>query len=216
MKPYLFLLEEDNGQPLVNYSKVTGHREHYINTLILYDWIKSQGLGFLLRSAHKESMNRIRKYLSSINWTKQHDGEWAVTSNAEWIPIPRKLKNSLIEYKKEYWKKGIIHHDDVLFFSDKILDLKPNLGAFLSARYPYIFIDEFQDTNPVQTRIVEIIGRSNSIIGVIGDLEQSIYGFQGAQPSQFEHFSLRGQRDYKIEGNRIHPRLLPNLNSLFF
>ncbi|MCH7840844.1 MAG: ATP-dependent helicase, partial [Planctomycetes bacterium] len=70
------------------------------------------------------------------------------------------------------------------------------------ARFPYIFVDEFQDTNPVQTQVVNWLAESGSIVGVIGDPEQSIYGFQGAQRKDFVDFSLPNLMNYKISDNR--------------
>lgn len=62
-------------------------------------------------------------------------------------------KNSYIEYKKICWKQGLISHDDVL-------------------------IDEFQDTSPIQSKLIEMIAEKETVIGVIGDACQSIYSFQ--------------------------------------
>ena len=56
--------------------------------------------------------------------------------------------------------------------------MQPELNLF-------IFVDEFQDTNPLQTKLIKMIGEKSTIIGIIGDLAQSIYSFQGAKPSQF-------------------------------
>ena len=62
----------------------------------------------------------------------------------------------------------------------------------LRAKFPYILVDEIQDTNPFQTEIIKMLAEKESIIGVIGDDCQSIYGFQGADVSQFRDFNLKG------------------------
>ena len=84
----------------------------------------------------------------------------------------------------------------------KILKNNPELIPFLSAKFPFVFVDEFQDTNPIQTAIIEWIEEAGSKVGVIGDVAQSIYGFQGAEPSQFENFESKNQQNYVIKGNR--------------
>jgi DNA helicase-2/ATP-dependent DNA helicase PcrA len=105
-------------------------------------------------------------------------------------------------YKKLYWQEGIIHHEDVLYFSYEILKNNKTLPEFIASRYPYIFLDEFQDTNPIQTKIVELLAAKGSIVGVIGDPAQSIYQFQGAKRENFKNLNLPGMIDYVIKGNR--------------
>src|SRR5699024_5862904 len=75
----------------------------------------------------------------------------------------------------------------------------------LRVQFPFIFVDEFQDTNPLQARIIEHLGSGSTIVGTIGDIAQSIYSFQGARPSEFKNFNIHGHTDtygYEISGNR--------------
>ena len=72
-------------------------------------------------------------------------------------------------------------------------------------RFPFIFVDEFQDTNPLQTKLIKLIGAKSTVIAIIGDIAQSIYSFQGAKPTQFANFAMSGERElaeYVINGNR--------------
>lgn len=112
------------------------------------------------------------------------------------------LKDELLTFKKSYWKKGIIHHDDVLFFSYKIIEEYPFVLEVLRKKFPYFFIDEFQDSNPVQVRLVENLAQEEMTVGIIGDRAQSIYEFQGAVPEQFEKFDLDNLVDFQISMNR--------------
>ena len=95
-----------------------------------------------------------------------------------------------------------MHYDDVIYFSYKLIQKYPLICKTLSIPFPYIFIDEFQDTNPIQARIIKQLGDNGSIVGVIGDYAQSIYKFLGADPMQFESFSLDGLQNYIIKDNR--------------
>lgn len=113
------------------------------------------------------------------------------------------IKNeTYFQYKKKAWAKGVVHHDDVLFFSYQLLTSYPFILSVLRAKFPYFFIDEFQDSNPIQVRILEMIGQMETKIGIIGDKAQSIYGFQGADASQFQAFSLDDIVDYRMSDNR--------------
>lgn len=107
------------------------------------------------------------------------------------------------EYKKYTWERGVMHYDDVLYFAYKLIEKYPFIAHAISVKYPYIFIDEFQDSTPVQVEILKKIASTNfSVIGVIGDKAQAIYGFAGTDPNLFDKFSLKGMKIYEIQGNR--------------
>lgn len=201
VKPYLHLLKDSSGQPLVNYALVDGHDEHRPTFSAVKAWLESIGpkyLNFLYKNQHE-----IFDYLKSLSW--QHDdtnGQWSLKPFRWGRPVKYLPTTQLDSYKPYYWCDGIIDHDDVLYFAYRILQEHPIIREFLSFRFPYLFIDEFQDTNPVQTQLVKWIAEHHTFIGVIGDVEQSIYGFQGARPEDFENFSLPGQVDYVINDNR--------------
>ncbi|OCS87820.1 ATP-dependent helicase [Caryophanon tenue] len=111
-------------------------------------------------------------------------------------------KTSYLEYKKLYWSDGKLSHDDVLYFAYRILTEKTEVLRVIRAMFPYILIDEFQDTSPIQAEIIKIIGKIDTYVAVIGDLCQSIYSFQGANVSLFKEFNLNETKEYIISGNR--------------
>lgn len=66
-------------------------------------------------------------------------------------------------------------------------EIKPSQTALsLRRRYNYIFIDEYQDINPVQEAIIKAVSTGNNVF-VVGDIKQSIYAFRGAEPKIFLH-----------------------------
>lgn len=84
-----------------------------------------------------------------------------------------------IQYK-EYLKlqDGIVSHDEVLKLSERMFVKYPKIISFVKSRYPFIFIDEYQDTNPLIVRILlEYFPTVNKrcIVGFFGDAMQSIY-----------------------------------------
>lgn len=95
-----------------------------------------------------------------------------------------------------------LNHDEILYFGYRIIEKNPTVLYALRVQFPYIFVDEFQDTNPLQTKILSKICEKISKITVIGDVAQSIYSFQGAKPTQFENFSMPSMEEYAISGNR--------------
>ena len=75
--------------------------------------------------------------------------------------------------------------DDILYFSYILFSRFPNIYKLIKARYPYIFVDEFQDTIPFVVDFLTQLGNEGVIVGVVGDKAQSIYDFHGAAIRQF-------------------------------
>jgi len=116
-----------------------------------------------------------------------------------------KTEHSL-KIKEFIWAKAKkLTHDEILYFGYRVLQSNPTALYALRVRFPFIFVDEFQDTNPLQTMLIDLIREKSTIVGVIGDVAQSIYSFQGARPSQFLQFGNTDSveiAEYTILGNR--------------
>lgn len=208
VKPYLHLLNDADGQPLVRYALVDGHEEHRPNRRKVEKWLEDINQRRLLAGNFKEQYAALLKCLRDLTW--QYDAQ-----TQAWRLLPRKddwqrrtslkpifTQNDASLYKSLYWQDGIIDHEDVLYFAYRLLKENPNFRGFMSARFPYLFIDEFQDTMPVQTQVMQWLANEGTIVGVIGDPMQAIYEFIGAVPKHFSQFSLPQHVDYRINGNR--------------
>lgn len=66
----------------------------------------------------------------------------------------------------------------------RLLETKPDIAEKLKERFDYIFVDEYQDINAVQQRIIEALSRDDNVF-VVGDIKQSIYGFRQSKPEIF-------------------------------
>ena len=216
VKPYVWLLKDDKGKALVNYKQMRGHSDHYITygtvNAWLQEWKSDRNMKYVLRDIPKAS-----KCLNAITW-EHEDDTWIVTvpndiiqanrftvkhkKNVRSLSFPSTHKQELMKFKHMCWKRGDISHNDVLYLSIQILEEYPELIPFLTAVFPYVFVDEFQDTNPMQTELLKKLGDGGAIIGVIGDPGQSIYAFNGASPEDFKSFTLSGMTEYIISGNR--------------
>lgn len=199
VKPYLHLLRNESGDSLVAYALVDGHDEHRPSFSAVKEWLKSVDA----KLDFYANIHEIFAYLKTVSWQRDDStGTWSLKP-FRWVTPPKYLPTTKLDsYKPFYWRNGIIDHDDVLYFTYRILDGFVELREFLSRRFPYLFIDEFQDTNPIQTQIIKWLAGEHTIVGVIGDVQQSIYSFQGAKPTDFENFSLPTQVDYVIDDNR--------------
>jgi len=195
VKPYARFIANDYG---LNVAKMDGHDDVILSNYSFLDELK-QATGQQRITDNSALVGAI----ANSRWRFNPEGNLDVKPDYPQRVGGYSIKNeTYLQYKKNAWAKGFVHHDDVLFFSYQLLTKFPFILSVLRAKFPYFFIDEFQDSNPIQVRILEMIGQLETKIGIIGDKAQSIYGFQGADASQFQAFSLDNMADYKMSDNR--------------
>lgn len=118
-------------------------------------------------------------------------------------------------YKQSCLKAGYLSYDDINAIAYTLIRDNEIVATLVASRYPYIFIDEFQDTNPIQLEIIKKIAGAGSIIGVIGDNSQMIFGFQGVKPDTLKSFHVNGLVDYYMNQNRRSTKsIIDFLNSI--
>ncbi|MBI9110465.1 ATP-dependent helicase [Maridesulfovibrio ferrireducens] len=88
-------------------------------------------------------------------------------------------------YKKQH---GLMDYDDLLFYLEELLSKDEFLRNSLRSRFQYIMVDEYQDTNLVQARIVQHLAGKNGNVMAVGDDAQSIYSFRGADVTNILKF----------------------------
>jgi DNA helicase-2/ATP-dependent DNA helicase PcrA len=86
-------------------------------------------------------------------------------------------------YVAEKRRRGVIDLDDVLSFAVRDLERDPGFADALRWRYRHLLVDEAQDLNPLQHRVVDLLRRGNDDVFLVGDPAQAVYGFNGADPS---------------------------------
>lgn len=84
------------------------------------------------------------------------------------------------EYEVYLLKNNLVDFDDLLCLAFKLLNENPQLCIQTSQKYRYIMIDEYQDTNELQLRLLQKLCTSHNNLCVVGDDDQSIYGWRGA------------------------------------
>jgi len=221
IKPYMsFIAERFN----FNVHRMDGHDDHIISRSKIKAWLTSHISRANFRHPYSyEQLTRLPQYIPAIgNWlasmqykfieenlefVMENGKAFYIDDNGGRVNLSKvncldKLLPGLMDYKKIFWEKGILHHDDVLYFGYILLSEYPFIAQVIRAKFPYFFIDEFQDTSPIQSRILRIIGEAGIITGIIGDEAQSIYSFQGADPVQFRTLQLANIQDYQILDNK--------------
>jgi DNA helicase-2/ATP-dependent DNA helicase PcrA len=83
---------------------------------------------------------------------------------------------------------NVIDYDDQLFLTIELLRKRPNIKKELQDRFQFVLVDEFQDTNPMQSELLSMLAGSHQNIMVVGDDDQSIYGWRGATLSNILEF----------------------------
>ncbi len=134
-----------------------------------------------------EATKQRKKYEPSIKHSsKISDGHFSIIKQYIWSVV-RKLT-----------------HNEILYFGFRILQENPTALYAIRVKFPFIFVDEFQDTNPLQTLLIKLVGEKSTHICIVGDIAQSIYSFQGARPDDFKNFEidLSFTTDMSIPGNR--------------
>lgn len=193
-----------------------------------------EGLGILHGIDKKEIYSYIQNEcgaqldMSSIKYSKKIMGEVEVDNESflnfkengnEFAPkfkfsTEKIAKEHVLPIKKYIWSEvRKLTHNEILYFGYRILENNPTALYATRVKFPFIFIDEFQDTNPLQTLLVKMIGEKSTRIIVVGDVAQSIYSFQGAKPSDFNNFCINsdGDNKYSINGNRRSTENIVNL-----
>ena len=91
-----------------------------------------------------------------------------------------KIASIYEKYEQYLIKNNLVDFDDLLLLTYKILDQYPEIADEYSNRYQYIMVDEYQDTNELQYKILKKLCKNHNNICVVGDDDQSIYGWRGA------------------------------------
>ncbi len=88
-------------------------------------------------------------------------------------------------------RQNMIDYDDQIYLLVELLEKRANIAKELRARYRFIMVDEFQDTNPMQSRLIDLLADDHHNIMVVGDDDQSIYGWRGATLANIQEFTKR-------------------------
>ncbi len=118
------------------------------------------------------------------------------------IAKAREINQVFSEYQEVLQEKGLYDFSDMILNVLKELESNQNLKSDLQEKYQYILVDEHQDTNDGQNKLIELLTDAEHLDGhpnlfTVGDEKQSIYRFQGASAETFKYFES-AYRDVKI------------------
>lgn len=107
----------------------------------------------------------------------------------------KELSDAYAVYIATMREHNVIDYDDQIYLAVQLLENRPNIRKQLRQRFTHIMIDEFQDTNPMQSRLIDLIygkdERENGSLVVVGDDDQAIYEWRGATLANILDFTKR-------------------------
>lgn len=132
-------------------------------------------------------------------------------------PSHKEIAKIYAQYNAYLLANNMLDFDDLLLVTYEILDSNPALSSEISNRYKYIMVDEYQDTNDLQYKLLQKLCKEHSNICVVGDDDQSIYSWRGANINNIldftKHFS--GAKVIRLEKNyRSTTQILEVANNL--
>lgn len=161
----------------------------------------------ILTEEHKRQMIQEVLYEEQVDMAGESDFVSAIINEislvkGEMIPLDHyyssQCSNEVFQdifcgYEKKLRANHKIDFDDMLVFTYELLKERKDILVLWQKKFRYILIDEFQDINLVQYKIIKMLAQPENNLFIVGDDDQSIYRFRGAKPD----IMLGFERDYK-------------------
>jgi DNA helicase-2/ATP-dependent DNA helicase PcrA len=121
------------------------------------------------------------------------------------------------EYDKQCQREGVVDFSELLLRCYELLSRNQQLREHYQERFKHILVDEFQDTNPLQYRWLKLLAGKDNALFAVGDDDQSIYAFRGANVGNMQELlrDFHVESVIKLEQNyRSHANILDAANAL--
>jgi DNA helicase-2/ATP-dependent DNA helicase PcrA len=144
-----------------------------------------------------------RVALGRISWAKNHMIDPQEYFLASTNPLEEKIAHIFEIYRKELAKANAMDFDDLLLETVRLLKSAPEVRERYNRRYRYVMIDEYQDTNRPQYELMKLLAGPEKNICVVGDEDQSIYSWRGADIKNILDFEkdFPGAKTIRLEQN---------------
>ena len=163
-------------------------------------------------------MFKERSLLSAISSAKDElvtPEEMTLRAEGDWAK--KKIAQVYTEYEKQLKANNALDFDDLLLKTVQLLQTQPDVLEYYQERFRYIMVDEYQDTNTVQFKLVSLLAGKYQNLCVVGDDDQSIYKFRGANIMNILNFEKEypNAKVIKLEQNyRSTQNILNAANSV--
>jgi DNA helicase-2/ATP-dependent DNA helicase PcrA len=174
-------------------------------TFAIYDEADQQAVvkQALKQLAIDDKSLKPRVALGRISWAKNHMIDPQEYFLASTNPMEEKIAHVFEIYKKELFKANALDFDDLLLETVRLLKSSSETREKYNRRYKYLLIDEYQDTNRPQYELMKLLAGSSGNVCVVGDEDQSIYSWRGADIKNILEFEkdFPGTKTIRLEQN---------------
>ena len=156
-------------------------------------------------------VNEFNKTLKGllIDFNAKKNNRYIESSNKEYEELFKQLYHA---YVLEVFANGYIELDDLVNLVIVLLERYPEIRKEVSSAFDYIFVDEYQDVNKEQYKLIKLLKNKNKVL-IVGDEDQAIYGWRGSNSKYFRDFQLEYPdcRVIKLERNYRSTQQILNL-----
>ncbi|HET6663315.1 MAG TPA: ATP-dependent DNA helicase UvrD2 [Acidimicrobiales bacterium] len=155
---------------------------------------KSRLLKDIVGGSRGQSLLSVGQLATEIEWAKARlagpDGYAEAAAAARRRPPapPKRIADLYRRYEEAKRKARMVDFDDLLRLCSHLIETDPGFAAVQRWRHRHLFVDEFQDVNPLQLGLLEAWRGDSYDLCVVGDPQQAIYGWNGANPGFLEDF----------------------------
>ena len=148
---------------------------------------------FTDRGVLSEISNAKNEMLTSVQYAVKANGEYRKETIAKVYSL----------YQSKLKQNNSIDFDDIINYTIQILTENPDILEYYSEKFRYVLVDEYQDTNKAQFTLITLLSAKHGNITVVGDNDQGIYSFRGADISNILNFEkdFPGTKIIKLEQN---------------
>jgi len=188
------------------------HTFHSLGLTLLRENSEAAGLESGFRIADEPSRRQLLVGALSVSERKAEGLLRAISvAKRTGVPPSDEITEALAVYKREMAARGWIDFDDLVGKAVAMLEADNDLAAAYRKRFRWIFVDEFQDVDAEQYRLIRLLAPPDANLCVIGDPNQAIYGFRGADSACFRRFTadypaaatVRLARNYRSSGTIV-------------
>ncbi|HSH60529.1 MAG TPA: DNA helicase PcrA [Acidimicrobiales bacterium] len=159
-----------------------GSRLGYRSSFTIYDQADAQRLtGYVLRDLNIDAKRfPPRSVHAVISQAKCELIDFESYQAQASGPYERRIAEVYREYQQRLLAASAMDFDDLVMVAVNLLRSHPDVLAYYQERFKHVLVDEYQDTNRAQNELVVLLGRKHRNVCVVGDQDQSVYRFRGA------------------------------------
>ena len=157
-----------------------------------------------------EKLTSVSMIIGVISKCKEREeGPEEYLASTQGLLYERHIYDVYRRYQEEMMKANAMDFDDLLWNGVKLLEQNPDILTYYSNRFRYIMVDEYQDTNYLQYKLIKMLASAHGNLCVVGDDDQCIYQWRGADIRNILDFendfgdvlTIRLEQNYRSDGN---------------